>query len=131
MRKGHDHIFLVDQVFDVDIRAVSGDLGTTRVAELFTDQLQLFTDNFHQAIGAAQNVQQFRNLFQQLFVFIEQFFMLKTGQFLQTQIQNRLRLLFGQVVLTVAYAELRLQPFRTSGVIACAFQHSGNVAQIP
>ncbi|STW80289.1 Uncharacterised protein [Klebsiella michiganensis] len=42
MRKGHDNIFLVDQVFNVDIRAVSGDLGTTRVAELFTDQLQLF-----------------------------------------------------------------------------------------
>ena len=131
MRKGHDNIFLVDQVFNVDIRAVRGDLGTTRVAELFTDQLQLFADNFHQAIGAAQNVQQFRDLFQQLFVFIEQFFMLKAGQLLQTQIQNRLRLLFSQVVLAVAYAELGLQPFRTGGVIAGAFQHRGNVAQIP
>ena len=131
MRKGHDNIFLVDQVFDVDIGAVSGDLGTARVAELFTDQLQLFADNFHQAIGAAQNMQQFRNLFQQLFVFVEQFFMLKAGQFLQTQIQNRLCLLFGQVVLAVAHAEFRFQPFRTRGVIARAFQHRGNVAQIP
>ena len=57
--------------------------------------------------------------------------MLKAGQLLQTQIQNRLRLLFGQVVLAVAYAELGLQPFRTGGVIACAFQHRGNIAQIP
>jgi hypothetical protein len=35
-------------------------------------------------------MQQLSNLFQQLFVFVEQFFMLKAGQFLQTQIQNRL-----------------------------------------
>lgn len=38
--------------------------------------------------------------------------MLKAGQFLQTQIQNRLSLLLGQIVFTVAYAELWLQPFR-------------------
>jgi hypothetical protein len=31
-------------------------------------------------------VQQLGNLLQQLFVFVEQFFMLKAGQFLQTQI---------------------------------------------
>ena len=43
--------------------------------------------------------------------------MLKAGQFLQTQIQNRLSLLLGQVVFTVAHAELWLQPFRTRGVI--------------
>ncbi len=57
--------------------------------------------------------------------------MLQAGQFLQTQIQNRLGLLLGQVVLTVAHAELRLQPLRTRGVVAGTLQHGADVAQIP
>ncbi len=57
--------------------------------------------------------------------------MLKAGQFLQTQIQNRLSLLLGQIVFTVAYAELWLQPFRTRGVIPGALQHRRNVTEIP
>ena len=57
--------------------------------------------------------------------------MLQAGQFLQTQIQNRLSLLLGQVVLAVADAELRLQPLRAGGVVTGAFQHGADVAQIP
>ena len=57
--------------------------------------------------------------------------MLKAGQFLQTQIQNRLSLLFGQVVQTITHAELWLQPFRTRSIIARTFEHGGNVAQLP
>ena len=131
MRQGYDNIFLANQIFDVDVSAVRGDFSTTSVTELFTNQLHLFTDNFHQTIGAAQNVQQFSDLFQQLFVFVEQFFVLKAGQFLQTQIQNSLGLLFSQIVLTVTHAKFRLQPFRTRGVITGTFQHGGNVAQFP
>ncbi len=96
MRQGDHHIFLVDQIFDVNISAVGSDFGTTFVAELVADQFQLFANHFHQTVGAAENVQQFRDLLQQLFIFVEQFFMLKAGQFLQTQIQNRLSLLLGQ-----------------------------------
>ena len=131
MRQGHDNIFLVNQVFDIDISAVGGDFGTTRIAKLFFNQLQLFANNFHQTIGAAQDVQQLGDLIQQLFVLVEQFFMLQTGQFLQTQIQNRLSLLFGQIVLAITHAKLWLQPFRTCGVIAGALQHRGDIAQIP
>ena len=131
MRQGHDNIFLANQIFDVDVSAVRGDFGPTCVAELFTNQLHLFTDDFHQTIGAAQNVQQFSDLLQQLFVFVEQFFVLKAGQFLQTQIQNRLSLLFGQVVQTITHAELWLQPFRTRSIVASTFEHRGNVAQLP
>ena len=131
VRKRDHHIFLGDQIFQVDVGAVSGDFGTTFVTELFTNQLQLFTDHFHQTIGATKNTQQFRNLIQQLFVFVEQFFVLKAGQFLQTQIQNRLSLLFGQVVQTITHAELWLQPFRTRSIVARTFQHRSNVAQLP
>ncbi|SLN98623.1 Uncharacterised protein [Klebsiella pneumoniae] len=131
MRQGDHHIFLVDQIFDVNISAVGGDFGTTFVAELVADQLQLFANHFHQTVGAAENVQQLRDLLQQLFIFVEQFFMLKAGQFLQTQIQNRLSLLLGQIVFTVAYAELWLQPFRTRGVIPGALQHRRDVTEIP
>ncbi len=131
VRKRDHHIFLGDQIFQVDVGAVSGDFGTTFVTELFTNQFQLFADHFHQTIGATQNTQQFRNLIQQLFVFVEQFFVLKAGQFLQTQIQNRLSLLFGQIVQTITHAELWLQPFRTRSIVARTFQHRSNVAQLP
>ena len=131
MRQGDHHIFAVDQIFNVDIRAVRRDFGATLIAELIADQFQLFTDHFHQALCATQDMQQLGNLFQQFFVFVEQFFVLKAGQFLQTQIQNRLGLLFSQVVLTVTHAELRLQPLRTRCIVASAFQHGGHVAQIP
>lgn len=57
--------------------------------------------------------------------------MLQAGQFLQTQIQNRLRLLLSQVILTVTHAKFWLQPFRTRSVITSALQHRSNVAQIP
>ena len=57
--------------------------------------------------------------------------MLKAGQFLQTQIQNGLGLLFSQVVLTVTHAKFRFQPFRTRGIIAGTFQHGRNVTQLP
>ncbi|STQ10496.1 Uncharacterised protein [Enterobacter cloacae] len=51
------------------------------IAELIADQLQLFADHFHQALCAAQDVQQFSDLLQQLFIFVEQFFMLKAVSF--------------------------------------------------
>ena len=131
VRESHNHIFLSDQIFQVDVCAVGGDFSATFVTELFTNQFQLFADHFHQTIGTAKNTQQFCDLIQQLFVFVEQFFMLKTGQFLQTQIQNCLGLLFGQIVQTIAHAELWLQPFRTRSIVASTFQHRGNVAQLP
>ncbi len=57
--------------------------------------------------------------------------MFQTGQLLQTQIEDRLRLLLGQVVAAVADAELFFQPFRARGVVARALQHRGDVAQFP
>ncbi len=131
MRQRHDHIFLIDQIFDVDIGAVGGDLGAAFVAELVAHGDQLFPDHFHQTLSVHQDIEQFSDLLQQLFVLVEQLFMLKSGELLQTQIEDRLRLLFGQVVATVADTELFVQPFRTRGVIARTFQHGGDVAQIP
>ncbi|MNG94648.1 hypothetical protein D3C79_536630 [compost metagenome] len=57
--------------------------------------------------------------------------MLQAGQFLQTQIQNRLSLLLGQVVFAVTDAKLRLQPLGAGCVVTGAFQHRTHIAQIP
>ncbi len=131
MRQGDHHIFLLDQIFDVDVRRVGGDLGTTRVAELLTDGDQLFADHLHQAFWALQDEDQRGDLLQQQLVLIQQLLVLQAGQLLQTQIQDRLRLLLGQVVVTVADAILWFQPFWTSGIIAGALQHRRHIAQRP
>ncbi|CCK03333.1 hypothetical protein BN129_1988 [Cronobacter sakazakii 701] len=131
VRQGDHHIFLVYQIFDVDIGAVGGDFSAALVAELVADKLQLFADHFHQAVSAAEDMQQLCDLLQQLFILVEQFFMLKAGELLQTQIEDRLRLLLGQPVFAIANTELRLQPLRTRGVITGALQHRRNGAKLP
>ncbi len=123
MRQCHHNIFLIDQVFDINISGIGSNLCATLIAELITHQLQLFANHFHQTIGVRQNAQQLCDLLQQTFILIQQLLVLKTGQFLQTQIQNRLSLLLGQIVLTVTDAVLRIQPLRTSGIVARTFQH--------
>ena len=131
MRQGHHNVFLIDQVFDVDVRRVRRDFGTTRIVVLIADRFQLFTNDFHQTIRVGQDVHQLCDLHQQLFVLIKQFFMLEAGQFLQAQIQNSLCLLLGKEVFTFMNTELWLQPFRACRVITGTGQHCRNVAQIP
>jgi len=123
MRQGHHNVFLIDQVFDVDVRGICRNFGTTRIVVLITDRFQFFTNDFHQTVRVGQDEQQLSDLHQQLFVFIQQFFVLKTGQFLQTQIQNGLCLLLSQEVFSIMNTKLRLQPFRTGCIVTRTCQH--------
>ena len=131
MGEGHHHIFWGDQIFHVDFDAGRLDHAATHVAELALHQLQLFTDHFHQTGRAVQNAQQFGDLIEQFLVLVEDLLMLEAGQLVQTQIEDGLSLLFGQEVLTVTDTVLRLQPFRTSGIITGTLQHGGHRAQLP
>ena len=128
---GHHALFFGNQISDGQIHARRNDLGTTLVAEGFLDLLQLFNDDFHQTFMAVENAQQLTNLFQNLLILGEQFFVFQTGQAMQAHVENRLGLFGRQVVLTIAQAEFLTEPVRAAGFGTRTFDHFDHRARRP
>ncbi len=131
VRQGNDHVFRGDQIFDVDLGTGHADLGATLVAVLLAHGQQFVTDHFHQANRARQDVQQLGDEIQQRLVLFQDLFVLEASQLVQTQVKDGLGLLLGQVVVTVANAELGLQPLGAGRVVAGFLQHGSHVAELP
>ncbi len=129
--QSHHHVFRSDQVFDVDLGTGHADFGTTLVAILVAHGQQLIADHFHQTNRARQDVQQLGDEIQQLLILFQDLLVLKAGQLVQTQVKDGLCLLLGQVVVTVANAELGLQPLGASRIVTRFFQHGSHVAELP
>ena len=92
MGDSDDTLFFGDQVGQRQVQAHIEDLGATLVAEVALDAFELFANDFHQANRVGQDADQLANLGENLLVLAEQFFVLKTGQTMQAQIKNGLRL---------------------------------------
>ena len=92
MGYGDHDIFFGDQVFESEIEFIFKDNCTACIAVFFQDIFQFFTNNGHQAGGVGKNLQQVPYDAEYFFVFRGQFFLLKTGQPVQTHIEDFLGL---------------------------------------
>ena len=92
-----DHgIFIRDQIFHGNVILIVSDGGTTVIAVLVSDQLNLFTDDAKQLFLICKDRLQLRDLFHQLFVFIFNLLAFQTGQRTQTHINDCLCLCICQ-----------------------------------
>ena len=131
VRHGHDHVFVGDQVFDRQIELTADDFGEAIVAVRFADVSQLGADHLEQAFGRCKDREQIGDFVENFLIFIDQLALLERSQPVQAQIENRLRLLFRQVVETVAEAELRIETFGTTRIAAGAREQLGDVRRRP
>ena len=101
MRHRHHHILRRDEVFDAQIVSVQHDLRAARVTKLGTHGAQFFAQNIGNPLRPRQDIHQIGNFFQQIGKVGDDPVALQSGQALQAQIENRLRLRFGQQIAIV------------------------------
>ena len=123
VRQRDDHVFRCDQVFDVDLGGVEHDLRTARVAELFAHRLQLADDDRGDALGPREDVEQVGDDVHHFAVLGEDLVLLQTGEALQAQFEDGLRLHFGEAVALRRQAEAFGQILGAIGVGHRARQH--------
>ena len=123
MRQGHHHVLRRDQILDTEFLRMQDDLGLALIAVLLVDFIELGDDDRRDALGLGQNVEQVDDLVHDFLVLADDLVLLQTGQTLQTQLQDRLRLGIGQTITLGRQPEFRQQPFRTRGVGRRAQQH--------
>ena len=80
---------------DPEILRMHDDFRTALVAKLRANAGQLFGNDFADPFGTRQNIHQIGDLFEQLGKVGNDLVAFETGQALQTQFKNRLRLRFG------------------------------------
>ena len=112
MRDGHHHVFLADQVLDRQVGMIDDDFSAARIFEFFFDFLEFTPDFLFQAFVSIENVEQVLDLFENLTVLGNDLVLFQSGQFVQAQIENCLRLLLGQTILIVDQPEMIGDAFR-------------------
>ena len=123
---GHHPVFLGDQVFHGKVVLGGADDGQAVIAKFGDDRFQLLADHQLETVRVREDLQVIGYLTQLFIVLVEQLFMLKAGQAVQAQIENRLGLGRRQKVLAIVQSILGLQLVRAAGVVARALQHGGH-----
>ena len=123
MRQRHHHVGRRDEILDAEVLRVQDDLGTALVAELRADRGEFLADDLGDALGARQDVHQVGDGFQQIGEVGNDLVALETGQALQPELEDRLRLRFGELVAARRQAVLDGEPFRTRRVERRALEH--------
>ena len=104
VRQRHHDILRGDQIFEIQADEVFENLGPADIAIGFPNGDQLFTDDLQQTGDTAENFEIFSNLLENFAVLANQLLLLQAGESVQAQIQNRLRLGFGQHIAVVRQA---------------------------
>src|SRR6266853_96865 len=94
---GNGHLHIGDQVFELDLLDAFDDLGAARVGVVFLDFAQLLCDHALQLPLARQDFFKLRDQRLNLLQLLEDFFAFKLCQAVQLQIENGLRLAFGEL----------------------------------
>ena len=95
---GDDHVLALDQVLVLDLALDVDDLGLPRRRELGLDRRQLVADDADDAGARAEDVEVVLDLGGDLLQVLADLVAAERGQALETQIEDRLRLLGGEAV---------------------------------
>ncbi len=95
----HDHVFLGDQVFVLDLAFGLNNLGSARRCEFIAYGGEVFLDDRHHPVAVAQDFEIILDLLRKTFQLIADFIAAERRQALQAQIENGLRLFLGQLEL--------------------------------
>ena len=98
VRDADDAAFVGDEILHVDLAFVRHELGQARAGVLVVDLAQLFLDDLENAGLFRENVAQILDRLDQLLVFVDDLFALETGQLIEAQIENLIRLMFAEGV---------------------------------
>ena len=131
VRKRDHHVLRCNQVFKRNILGVDLDHAASRVTELFADLLQIGADHRGDARRVGEDVEQIGNRLHDLPVFRDDLVLLKSGEPLQAQFQDRLCLFVRQHVAAVLEAELRRQPRRAERLGRSPVQHVAHERRLP
>ena len=104
MRDADDATLVDNKVFDVDLRFVRSNFRQARGAVLVADFAQFFFDDAEDALLFGKNVAQIIDGLDELLVFIDDFLALESGQLIQTQVQDFVRLLFAECIAAIGEA---------------------------
>ncbi len=96
-----DHVLALDQRLDIGLELDILDRGAPRVGELRLDRQQLAAQHLDQPRARAQDVEVAGDLADQLLHFVRDLLAFEAGQPLQPQIEDRARLLVGQLIEAV------------------------------
>ena len=104
VRDADDATLVDDKVFDVDLGFVGSNFRQARGAVLVADFAQFFFDDGEDALLFGEDVAQIVDGLDELLVFVDDFLALESGQLIQTQIQDFVRLLFAERVAAIGEA---------------------------
>ena len=104
MREGDDDAFVGDEVLNRHVALVGDDVGPARRGVLFFNLYDAFFDDAQHAIFAGDDVHQILDLDEQFVVLALDFVLLKTGQLVQTQIENGVHLHLAEQIKTALNA---------------------------
>ena len=131
MRKRHHQVLRRNEVFDAQILRIKLDLRAALVAKLRANASQFVDDDLGNALGTRQDIHQVGDLFQQLGEIGDDLVAFKSGQALQTQFKNRLRLRLGEQVTTLRQTVFQSQTFWTGRVELRPLQHLADRCRHP
>ena len=104
VRDADDATLIDDKVFDVDLRFVRSNFRQARGAVLVADFAQFFFDDAEDALLFGKNVAQIIDGLDEFLVFVDDFLALESGQLIQTQVQDFVRLLFAECIAAIGEA---------------------------
>ena len=105
-----------NQVFIGDIAAKRIDFAATLIAKVGFDVCQFFADDLGNALRFGKNIHKINDFAHQVFIFADNFFLIKTGQVTQAHAQNGIGLQFAQVIALAMQAQIFRQAFRAHHV---------------
>ena len=104
VREGDDDAFVGDEVLNRHVALVWDDVGPARRGVLFFNLYDAFFDDAQHAIFAGYDVHQILDLDEQFVVLALDFVLLKTGQLVQTQVENGVHLHLAEQIKTALNA---------------------------
>ena len=104
VRDADDATLIDDEVFDVDLRFVRNNFRQARRTVFVADFAQFFFDDGEDALLFGKNVEQIIDGLDELLVFVDDFLALESGQLIQTQVQDFVRLLFAECIAAIGEA---------------------------
>ena len=116
MSQGNDHFALRNQVFIGNIAAKRIDFAATLIAEVGFNVCQFFADYLGNAFRFGKNIHEINDFTHQIFIFADNFFLIKAGQVAQAHAQDGIGLQFAQVIALTVQAQIFRQAFRAHHV---------------
>ncbi len=98
--------FIGNQILDVHLAFVRNNLRAARGGVLVLDELEFGLDHAQDAGFLRQNVQQVGDFFDQLGVFLTDFFTFQTGELIQAKLENRISLGLAECIPAIGQPRL-------------------------